>query len=397
MGFESQGNESSVAGCPDEKERIRIFRERSAAPRLARVSERSTLPNGYLAALRNAPGAYMDGAEGLQVAAVQVDGQILPLVINPGSNRNATLWSPYAHYYCYTLQEFGRRHARVTSACVQAGASPLGAALRMLEFDKTVIANNWLFACGPNLHLSSEQIRFLTGQIATAYPQSTIIFRPVNTMLDQKLGAAFLANGYRLVRSRRTHIINGGGGEHLRKYDTRHDLKLLRNPEYEIVSGADALEKHASRMAELYRKVYLEKYSRLNTAFNAEFFRLTLKENVLTYRGWVRDGRLDAFVGYFIGEDLVSGAIIGHDHLLARKFGLYRAAIALLISEATERKLPLNLGGGAGKLKILRGAVPVEEFEAVYDRHLPPGRRLPWRALEMAGRLQKGVQQVQWR
>ena len=45
------------------------------------------------------------------------------------------------------------------------------------------------------------------------------------------------------------------------------------------------------------------------------------------------------------------------------------------------RTLLLNLSGGAGDFKMLRGGVPTIEYDAVYHAHLPRHRRLPWRIL----------------
>jgi len=41
----------------------------------------------------------------------------------------------------------------------------------------------------------------------------------------------------------------------------------------------------------------------------------------------------------------------------------------------------LNLSAGAEAFKMLRGARPRLEYEAVFARHLPLVRRLPWRIL----------------
>ncbi|HSF01902.1 MAG TPA: class I SAM-dependent methyltransferase, partial [Solirubrobacterales bacterium] len=71
----------------------------------------------------------------------------------------------------------------------------------------------------------------------------------------------------------------------------------------------------------------------------------------------------------------------------SRGLGLYRTLMALFIAEASERQLLLNLSAGADQFKALRGAVPVEEFDAVYDRHLPVLRRSVWAGLAVAGRL----------
>src|SRR5262249_58873840 len=85
--------------------------------------------------------------------------------------------------------------------------------------------------------------------------------------------------------------------------------------------------------------------------------------------------------------EVMTGAVLGYAQELSQKLGLYRLAVAMLIAEATARHLQLNLSGGVGQFKMLRGAIPVEEFDAVYDHHLPLHRRLAWTALWLACRL----------
>ena len=72
-------------------------------------------------------------------------------------------------------------------------------------------------------------------------------------------------------------------------------------------------------MAVLYRDLYLGKYSPLNPQYNADYFTLTLKEGFLTYRAFVEDGRLDAFVSYFVEDELMTSSLLAHDRNRPRK------------------------------------------------------------------------------
>ena len=83
----------------------------------------------------------------------------------------------------------------------------------------------------------------------------------------------------------------------------------------------------------------------------------------------------------------MTGALLGYDLGLPRKLGLYRLLFALLTAEAADAGLVLNLGGGSGRFKLLRGAMAAEEFDAVYDAHLPPHRRFSWTLLLTAAHL----------
>ena len=97
--------------------------------------------------------------------------------------------------------------------------------------------------------------------------------------------------------------------------------------------------------------------------------------------------RLDAFVSFFVEDGLMTAALLGYDLNRPRKLGLYRLAFALLIDEASRRKVLLNMSGGAGDFKMLRGAELVQEYDAVYDRHLPFARRLRWGTVYLAAQV----------
>ncbi len=330
--------------------------------------------------MRNGAAFYLDKAD-LGIKALQVDGEILPLVINAGTDRSSRIWSPYAHYFLARLEGLGKRQSQIPRALLNTLTLPLGAALRASSVDKVVFVNHWLFSKSPSPALSSAQIHAITRRLVEEYPDSFIIFRSIIPAISASAYGALVENRYRLIRSRRVYLLDGKGERHLRHSNTRSDLKCLRDSPYQIVDSHAALEMHAPRMAELYRSLNVEKHSRVNPRYNAEFFRLTLRENTLTYRAMSKDGRIDAFVGCLIQDDAMTAAVIGYDLTVPQRVGLYRTAVAIVISEATELKLQLNLGGGAGEFKILRGAVPVAELDAVYDRHLPQHRRFAWMAL----------------
>ena len=101
----------------------------------------------------------------------------------------------------------------------------------------------------------------------------------------------------------------------------------------------------------------------------------------------MEDGSAVGFMNFFVDEGTLTGVCIGYDLDRPRKLALYRLVFALLIAEAAKLRLTANLSAGAGEFKMLRGAIPVQEYDAVYDRHLPPYRRFAWRSLEAAARI----------
>lgn len=329
---------------------------------------------------------YVDNVN-LSIKAMSIAGKIIPLVINQGKSQFSDVCSPYAHYLMYTAEEFRRRHSRVLGPALPVLVFPLSILLRCASIDRVVFINNWLFTTNPSLSLSCAQIHAATNLLLQEYPDFAIVIRSVNSLLDQSLLKSLIENGYRLVRSRRVYVLDCASQHYLRHHNTQIDLKLLKNSPYCVIDCHKALEKQIVRMAELYRGIYLSKHSRLNPQFTSDFFRLTLKENIFAYRALEKDGRIDGFITYFVQDDRITAAVGGYDRGLSQRVGLYRMLVAIVVSEAARRNLKLNLSGGVGHFKSLRGAVPVEEYDAVYDRHLPRHRRLAWATLMMAGRL----------
>jgi hypothetical protein len=339
----------------------------------------------YVAALmRHGTTFFIENAD-VSMQALRIDERILPLVINPGAHPTSYVCSPYAHYLSLTAEEFAKRHSGLPAATFRALAFPFGVFLRGVSIDRVAFINNWLLSTNPSPELSPEQIRAATHQVLEQSPDYAVVFRSINPLLDPSLCAALRENGYRFVRSRRVYVLGGTNRHHLERYNTQNDFKLLKSSPYRVITCRKTLEQNVARMTELYQALYLSKHSMLNPRLNSDFFLLTLQENVLAFVGLEKGGSLDGFVTYFVQGDRMTGAVMGYDLSLPKRVGVYRMLMALLISEASQRGLRLNLSAGVGHFKMLRGALPVEEFDAVYDRHLPASRRLAWTALRMAG------------
>jgi len=342
----------------------------------------------YVAALmRHGATFYIENITNVSMQALIVDGKVFPLVINPGKNPTSYVCSPYAHYLSYTTEEFAKRHSLLAATMFRTLAVPFGGLLLSSSIDRVAFINNWLFSTNPSPEISDEGIRAATRRVLCEYPDFAIVFRSVNSALDQSLCQILMENGYHLVRSRRVYVLEGVNKSHLEHYNTHNDLQFLKKSSYAVVTDRGILEQNVPRMAELYQALYLSKHSRLNPMLNSEFFLLTLKEKILTFVGLEKDGRIDGFVTYFVQGDRMTAAVLGYDLFLPQKAGLYRMLMAILILEAIQRGLQLNLSGGVGHFKMLRGALPVEEYDAVYDRHLPVHRRLGWAALKVGGHL----------
>jgi len=338
---------------------------------------------------------YVDNVDA-GLSLLRVDEQLLPIVVarRDGSidrlRPAAAVVSPRSHYVDYTREELAKRHPDAPNWLLALAFWPLNTVIRVGELGRVVHVNNWLLTTNPTTRYTETQLSGLIDCLTATHPTSAIVFRGLMTLLHADQIRLFRRAGFRLVRYRRVWIVEDCERACHESPELRRDLRLLKRHGYEVVDEPEIMAAEAERLADLYRDLYLGKHSRLNPHFNAEFIRLTLREGLLTYRIFRKDDSIDAVKAWYTRDGLMTGAFVGHDRRKPRAIGLYRQAMALQFSEAARLGFKLHLSGGAGEFKRLRGATPHEEYEAVWDRHLSPRRRLPWAMLEWAGRAVAG-------
>jgi len=170
--------------------------------------------------------------------------------------------------------------------------------------------------------------------------------------------------------------------EALGKKQTKLDLSKYRKSQYRLLDDTQLSPTDAPRFAHLYRLLYLEKYSYFNPQFTETFFRLALEQGLFTFKAFAAKGRIDAVMGYFWRNGIMTQPIFGYDTHLPQSSGLYRLLSTQVVLEGQQGQLLINCSGGVGQFKRLRGGRPALEYNAVYSRHLPQKQRLPWLALQ---------------
>jgi len=348
---------------------------------------RSHGPTEYLRALvRDGPAAYVENAS-ITMRALGVDDKVVPLVIAEPGRGCTYVCSPHSHFVGYPLSERGKRASALAMLGYRALLGPYGSLLRACRIDRVVYVDNWLLSTNPTTPLTADQITRITEYLRERYPRHAIVHRTVNPALDPQRHAYLRAAGYRMIKSRRVYLFDPRADGVFRRHDVWKDRKLLRRTLHAVTraNGADAAE--ASRLNRLYRHLYLDYHCRLNPVYTERFFALLLRDPFFSMFLWRRDEHCDAFSGLFVTNGHLVGMLTGYDRLQSRRDGLYRQVVAHQLVEAQRTGLMLNMSGGAGEFKCLRGAVETVEFDAVYDRHLPAWRRFAWRLVQWQGAL----------
>ena len=158
----------------------------------------------------------------------------------------------------------------------------------------------------------------------------------------------------------------------------KSDLKIVKSSQYEVINNDQIHKADYSRILDLYRDLYITKYTSYSPQLNLNFIELAVKNKILNMKALRKDGKIDAVMGYFARNGVATSPIFGYDLSLPQDLGLYRIISTLLTLEAKDKGLIVNQSAGAGQYKRLRRAESDIEYTAVYSRHLPFARRLPW-------------------
>lgn len=337
------------------------------------LSEKSEI---LLGAGRLSAGAFIDNLE-TAISAVATSAGTLPLTRNDGKTRTCYVCCPTVAYLDYALSELrhfsGHRALRMALKLLVEAGRPV---LAVSGVDRHVQVNNWLLATNPAPELAEGELRELTERLLATHPQHAIIWRSLNAYSDADKLPRYKAAGYHLFPARQIYLFDCRNGQPPLHRDERRDRALLERGDYEVISpaelGADAYE----RMAELYRCLYLDKYTRLNPQYSARFLEVAHRDGLISFHGLRRDGRLDGIVGFFDAGEVMTAPIVGYDTALPQSLGLYRRLMAIGMRRAREHGLLFNMSAGAAGFKRNRGGVAAIEYAAVYLRHLPVRQRI---------------------
>ena len=304
----------------------------------------------------------------------------MPVTINDEQWTNSYVCSPYTGAITYPIDELhhlDRGPTRILIRGLLGGLSPI---LRWGQINRVVAINNWLFST--NLYSEDPvDVAAVTRFILERFPSHVVMFRSLNRATNSEWIKKFEAEGYLMIPSRQVYLFEMAS-KYWQKVNARRDQNLLRKSNYEIVFHDELDERDDSRIAELYRQLYIQKYSKWNPVYTESMVRLWRETKLLEFFG-LRDpaGRLNGIVGLFQVGDIVSAPVVGYEMQEPQSAGLYRMLMAIVLRMARERQLRLNLSSGAADFKRVRGGEPHIEYSAVCVKHLSTGKQMVWKLL----------------
>jgi len=309
-------------------------------------------------------------------------GSGFPVTVHERRKNDAYPVSLMTQYIDYPRAELDRLPGGAPRLAARIGLAGLGLILGVARADRSVQWNSWMFSTNPVPEGLPRSIEAVTRALTREFPDHAVVLRNVDGLGAPGLAGRLTEHGYRLLTARIVHLFDARGGGLVQTSTLRRDRKdLERGDGYRWVSPWEIEPSDAGRIAELYRRLYLEKHSWLNPQYDEPFVRAAIRDHWLEFHG-LRDGKgtLVGVLGFFtLDERLTTVPFIGYDTTLPAELGLYRRLFLRLHGEVGRRRQLLNYSSGAGDFKRRRGSIPTVEFNAVYERHLPQSRRMAFR------------------
>ncbi len=319
-----------------------------------------------------------------KMAAMMIEQDVWPLTINKKEYRNSVVCSPYTTYISYPLDELKKIKKNWVKLSVLLNTVLMGLICRITKLNKIVQINNNLNATLIHSPQFYSLLPEITDKIVNHYPKHAVVFIRVNNMLDIQLLETLKKNDYLVFHDRSSHVFFPENNFQNRT-DTKKDFDLLKKSNYMLVHHEELLISDAKRLSELYQMLFIGKHSKSNPLYTEDYFKLAIQHHWHHYTALRnKEGRIDAFSSWVEKGNNMSCGPMGYDTTVDIKVGLYRQAVALYLMHAHEKQLIFNMGGGSDKFKLNRGSTKTLEYTAVYYKHLPFYRHVPWKIFHWA-------------
>lgn len=332
----------------------------------------------------NGPEKYIANVHKTQLMVVKVGDSVIPITISDFHPDNAYTCSPYSHYVSYGgFEEVHRLDNPPMEAVIKLLMHPVAWYFRQTDLDKVVYVNNWLLSTNLYPQLNAEQLSALCEALPKWFPDRAIVFRSLDRLRNPHLCDHLESHDHEMVLSRQIWFMDPEEAFKLKQ--TREDVRLIKRNGH--VRSEDLTDDELVRGLELYKMLYLQKYSFYNPQFTLEFLRLARDQKILNLRALKRNGKVNAIMGYFIRNGAMTQPLFGYDTTLPQEDALYRHLTVITLQDGLERGLTVHASAGVGEFKKNRGARRTIEYNAVYTRHLPLYRQLPWNLIRKIGKL----------
>lgn len=331
--------------------------------------------------LLNGVDKYIENVQA-QLLLLPWGGQFIPITVNDAQYDNSFVCSPYSHYVSYATIVFDKIKIPLLNKLLSSLQKGYGYLMRKGKINQVVIVNNWLFTTNPPLSLDQGVLKELLEYLIRKFPNHAIIFRSVTKEICPAFYNALKTLQFDFIASRYVYLTQAKDESVFQTRIVKSDLRLLKDSKYTQLSNKELSESDINQMVELYQALYIHKYSKLNPQFNAAFVKLAIDSGILNFTALKEDNQVKGCFGFYYRDGIMISPFFGYDPANGDNKGIYRILSTLLLLEARKHQALFNQSAGGAFFKKIRRAQGHFEYTALYDKHLPWKRRVPWQFLK---------------
>ena len=304
---------------------------------------------------------------------LKIDAYILPITVNHTEYQNAYLTSNY-----YAVKQLREKANRLLKPWI--GLYAL--IMKGIKVNQSVIVNNWLLSNSLYPDLSIEQLELITTFLQEKFPHHLIMMRSINVADGKTLLQKLKQIHYHTFFSRQIFYFDPKTKPGKKAaYHRRRDERLMENEGYTLGKSTNY-----EGLIELFNRIYKDKHTIYCPHYTPLYLKYAVESKFLTVKVLQKEGKDVGVFGYTIRNGVMIVPFFGYDPASPTHRDVYRLLTMLVIKEAKTLNVALNDGSGGDQTKIFRGMQPVDEYAAIYTKHLPLGRKLFWK---MADRFSK--------
>jgi len=342
-------------------------------------SDEGQLARSYLLPLiKEGPESFISNAK-THLYVLSLDDQIIPISVNEREYENSYLLSSY--FVVANLKEKLEQSSGFSKFFTKPLVALFGKLMKWMKINKVVIINNWLLTTNLYPDLSKEQIKAITHFLKKRFPDHYFMFRSVNNYKSSTVFDGLNLENYRMIPSRQVYLYDPSRTSELPPSTIRKqkkDTNKIARANYAVETVDTLSEEEITRLLELYRSVYVSKYTKYSPLYTEKYLRQSLKNKTLSFKLLKKDDQIYGVTGFLKKNGYLLIPFFGYDTTVPQEEGLYRMLSAVIMQEIEKVKLVSHQGSGAPDFKKWRGFLQQQEYVAIYDNHLPFFRRLFW-------------------
>jgi hypothetical protein len=342
----------------------------------AALAADGSLAARHVAAFRAAGTRALIANAACEVMLLRAGALRLPVTIDDGTRGHSYVSSPHSAYVLYARDEIalmGLGHLRLAAEGV---LGVLAAVLRTARLNRAVHLDNWLLSTNLHGDWDGSGLSAMRAHLAARFPDHALIIRSLDEWTCPALMAAVRADGWTLLPARQVWVTDDLARDWRVRNNTANDRRSLRKSDLTVERPATLSEPDCVRIADLYRQLYVARYSAINPQFTPQYIAASAASGLLDYN-LLRDpaGMIMAFAALRSAGGVGTVPLMGYDTSRPQSEALYRMASYAASELAMMRGLRFHGSAGASQFKRNRGARGVIEYMAVDARHLSRTRR----------------------